>query len=79
MSNDSKFSMPEPPPEVPSGVLTEIWQQSEPLPRLRGLELFLYFLQRGLHTAVALPTSNTITVLTVAVSLFLFSAFLLVV
>ena len=37
----------------------------------------LYFLQRGIHTVTALPLTNFVAVVTVAVSLFLFTGFLL--
>jgi len=75
--SDQKFSVPEPPTGMGSGFLTEYWRQGEPLPRISGWEVAWYFLQRGFQTVVALPMSAGITVMTIAVSLFLLSSFLL--
>ena len=79
MSDEQKFNVPEPPPGIGSGFLTEYWQQEEPLPRIHGVEIFWYFLQQGFQTIIALPMSNIVTIMTIAISLFLFAGFLLAV
>ncbi len=75
--DDQKFSVPEPPPGIGSGFLTEYWTQEEPLPRMKGWEVIWYFIQRGIQTVLALPMSNTITIMTIAISLFILAGFLL--
>lgn len=75
--SDQKFIVPEPPTGMGSGFLTEYWRQSDALPRISGWEVGWYFLQRGFQTVIALPMSAGITVMTIAVSLFLLSSFLL--
>lgn len=77
MSDEHSFTVPEPPTGIGSGFLTEYWKSEEPLPRIHGAEVFLYFLQRGVQTIRALPMSNAITIMTIAVSLFLLAGFLL--
>ena len=71
--------IPEPASHVESGFLTQFWESKEPLPQIQGAEKLWYYLQRGVDAVFALPMSNTIAVMTVAVSLFLFSGFLLLV
>ena len=79
MSDESKFIVPEPPPGIGSGFLSEYWNQTDPLPKIKGAEVFWYFIQRGVATVRALPMSNMITIVTIAVSLFLLAGFLLLV
>lgn len=74
----SIFDVPEPPVGMGSGFLTEFWKSEEPLPKIKGMEIWLYYLQQGVRTVLALPMSSLITIFTVAVSLFLFAGFLLV-
>ncbi len=64
--------------DLSPGILSEFWGSGTPLPQLKGAELYLSHFQRGVQTAIALPMSNAITILSVAVSLFLFSIFLIV-
>jgi len=78
-TDDSRFAVPEPPVGISDGFLSEYWQQSTPLPRIRGIKVLWYFLQRGVQTVTSLPLSSFVTVMTIALSLFLLSAFLLVV
>ncbi|MCB0323017.1 MAG: ABC transporter permease [Bdellovibrionales bacterium] len=73
-----RLSMPEPPPGIGTGFLTDYWQSQRSLPVMQGPEVLLYYLQQGMRTVLALPTSSVITVLTIAVSLFLLAGFLLV-
>ena len=73
-----RFSVPEPQVVLGPGVLTEHWQSGDPLPTIEGLERLWYQVQRGTHAVLALPTSAAITVATVAISLFLFGGFLLI-
>lgn len=75
---DSKFRMPEARVEVGRGFLKEYWKDEKPLAMMSGRELPWYYLQQGLRTISALPMSNTITIMTIAISLFLFSGFLLI-
>lgn len=78
MTNERKVSLPEPPPGLTSGVLTEIWQNQKPMPRLRGLEVLGYYLQSGVQNLYALPGSSVITMVTMALSLFLLAGFILI-
>lgn len=77
MAQDSKITIPEPPPEIGAGFLSEIWRGDSPLPLLRGPALVAYYARRGVETVLSLPMSSLITVMTIAVSLFLFAGFLL--
>ncbi len=77
MSEEKKFHVPEVRTEYGRGFLTEYWKDEKPLPIMTGGALPLYYLQQGVKTLFALPMSNTITVITIAISLFLFSGFLL--
>jgi cell division transport system permease protein len=67
----------EPPSGIASGVLTEIWNNPVPVPKIRGMELVIYYLQRGFSTAIQLPMSSAITVITMALSLFMLAGLLL--
>ncbi len=71
-----RFAVPEPSPNMGSGFLTEIWRGDLALPTMRGAELYSYYIRKGLRSLLALPGSNAITVLTIAISFFLFSGFL---
>lgn len=75
---DQKFDVPEPPAGIGTGFLTEYWQSRQPLPRIKGIQIWLYYLNRGVKTVSALPMSSMITILTIAVSLFLLAGFLLI-
>ena len=77
MTDDSKFKVPEPPTGMGSGFLTEYWQLEDPLPRIKGVEVWWYFIVRGFKTITALPMSNVITIITIAISSFLLAGFLL--
>lgn len=57
--------------------LLNIWEGGGELPRLSGSNLVLYYFEQGLRTVTALPMSNVVTVITIAISLFFFSGFLL--
>lgn len=76
MGTDSRFRVPQPKIEVGRGFLTEYWKDEKPLPRIEGMGLPLYYLEQGVRHLLALPTSSIVTVLTIAVSLFLLSGFL---
>lgn len=76
--NTGRFSVPEPPVGMGSGFLSDYWQSRDPLPRIRGPQVVTYYLQQGVRTILALPTSSAITVMTIAVSLFLLAGFLLI-
>lgn len=78
MSSGNKFNLPEQEANLVPNFLTEYWQSREPLPSIRGVELWLYYLQRGFQTFYGLLGANMIAVLTIAVSLFLFAGVLLV-
>lgn len=65
--------------QLQSGFLGQIWAAKEPLPRVTAPERVFAYVQRGFETVLALPVTNTVSIMTVAVSLFLFSGFLLVV
>lgn len=75
---DQKFDVPEPPVGIGGGFLTDYWEYREPLPKIKGVEVWWYFLQRGVKTVIALPSSSLIAIFTIAVSLFLLAGFLLV-
>lgn len=77
MSSD-KVNIPEAPADIPSGDLSQLWAADSALPKIQGVEVFWYYVRRGFDNLVALPASNAITILTIAVSLFLFAGFLLV-
>lgn len=79
MADESDFHIPEPPPGIGQGFLADLWRLDRPLPRMEGPTLALHHLKRGFDTVASLPTSNIVTIITIAVSLFLFSAFLLVI
>lgn len=76
MGTDSRFRVPQPKIEVGRGFLTEYWKDEKPLPRIEGIGLPVYYLEQGIRHLLALPTSSVVTVLTIAVSLFLLSGFL---
>ena len=76
-NQQSLINVHEPPVGIGSGFLTDYWQSREALPRIRGLEVVWYYLARGVQTLIALPMNSAITVLTIAVSLFLLAGFLL--
>lgn len=76
--SDQKLTMPEPPTGMGPGFLSDYWRSGEPLPSIEGLQVIGYYLQRGFSTMIALPMSNAITVLTIAISLFTLGGFLLV-
>jgi len=72
------FAVPEPPVGMGTGFLSDYWSSREPLPTIRGIEIWWYYIQRGVQTVLALPMSSIITVMTIAVSLFLLAGFLLI-
>lgn len=76
---DSRISLHEPRPGIATGTLTEIWRSTPTFPTIQGWGLLWYYVSRGWKTSLALPLSNAVTVLTVGVSLFLFSTFLTVI
>ncbi len=82
MENDElktqKLNVPEPPSGIGSGFLMDFWSSKEPLPTISGIEVWWYYFQRGMQTVFALPTNSIICILTIAVSLFLLSGFLLI-
>ena len=73
-----KVVLPEQRVEIARGFLRAYWGSREPLPKMQGVQVPLYFLQRGLQTIQSLPGSSAITVMTIAVSLFLLAGFLLI-
>lgn len=77
MSRDSRLKIPEPAANIGRGVLSNIWYSQGSLPKLGGLERVFYYLKRGIDTVTVLPMSNGIAIMTIAISLFLFSAFFL--
>ena len=68
--------------EIPHGMLegflSEYWRSGSDLPRLRGFGVLSYYLRRGFTNLWALPGSAVISVLSIAVSLFVFAGLLLV-
>lgn len=54
--------------------LAEMWASTQDLPTLSKSEQWGYFFQRGLATIRALPMSNSITIATIAVTLFIFGS-----
>jgi cell division transport system permease protein len=77
-AGDARLDVHEPSPGIGSGFLREYWQSQRALPRIQGPEVGLYYLQQGVRTVSALPGSSLISVLTIAVSLFLLAGFLLI-
>lgn len=77
MEKDNKFSIPEPPTEFGSGFLAEFWQRKAPLPTISGMALPIYYLKRGVQSILALPSTNLVTVITIAVSFFVLSGFII--
>jgi cell division transport system permease protein len=59
------------------GFLSEYWSSKEPLPKLSSFGALTYYLKLGMQTALSVPASSVITILTMAVSLFLFAGFIL--
>ncbi len=57
--------------------LSDLWRTTDSLPRIKGFEIIWYYMQRGFQTIASLPMSNSITIATIAVSLFLFGGTLL--
>ncbi len=72
------FSVPEPPPGFGPGFLSDYWKSQDALPKISGMEVALYYLQRGFHSIVSLPMSSGITILTIGVALFSLGGFLLI-
>lgn len=60
------------------GFLSEYWKTGASLPRIRGLGVLLYYLRRGLVNLWALPGSALISVLSIAISLYVFAGVLLI-
>ncbi len=54
-----------------------IWEENQNMPRLGGWRLNLYFIQRAVSSLVASALISLVSILTIAVSLFIFSLFLL--
>lgn len=79
MEDESDFHIPEPPPGIGQGFLEDLWRLDKPMPRMEGPALYVHYLRRGFDTVASLPTSNIVTIITIAVSLFLFSGFLLII
>jgi len=75
---EERVNIPEPSPEIGAGFLAELWRGDSPLPRIQGYQLLLYYLRKGLDNLIALPMSNAITVITMAISIFVFAGFLLI-
>jgi len=75
---EQRVNIPEPPPDIGSGVLAELWRGEAQLPKIQGFPLLVYYLRRGVDNLIALPMSNLITVLTIAISIFVFAGFLLI-
>ena len=83
MDNDERIQIDEPPHGMMEsgalqGFLTEYWKSGSNLPRIRGLGVLAYYLRRGVTNLWALPGSATISMLSIAVSLFVFAGLLLV-
>ncbi|MBP9837778.1 MAG: permease-like cell division protein FtsX [Proteobacteria bacterium] len=75
---DEKFNVPQEKVEISDTFLMEYWQEEQSLSKVGQLELLVYFLKQGFRTIKELPTSNTVSIVTFAVSLFLLSGFLLI-
>ncbi len=73
----SQLHVPEPPTGLRTGFLTEYWQLRRELPTMRGTELLTYHLGQAVHNVLSQPLSSAITILTMAISLFLLAGFLL--
>ncbi len=76
--SDQKFTVPEPEVSFSEGFLSNYWKQDAALPKFNRLELGIYFLRQGLRTITELPTSNIVTILTFAMSLFILSGSFLI-
>lgn len=59
------------------GFLSEYWSSKAPLPKLGRFGVLSYYFKLGVETALSIPASSVITILTMAVSLFLFAGFIL--
>lgn len=78
MSDNQKFTLPEPEFTFRQGFLSDYWKKDTPLPKFGRLELAGYFFRQGLRTITELPTSNIVTILTFAMSIFILSGSFLV-
>jgi len=67
----------EQPVELAEGFLTRYWNSDESLPKLGKVESVVYFFQQAFRNMKALPMSNAIAVITVALSVFLLGGFIL--
>jgi len=73
---DDSFLIPEPPTEFGSGFLAEFWNRKKTLPKLSGVELWLYYLKQGFVNLVSLPSTNVVSVATITVSFFVLASFI---
>lgn len=76
--SDHKLTLPEPEVSFRQGFLSEYWKQDTALPKFNRLEVIVYFLRQGMRTITELPTSNIVTIITFAMSLFILSGSFLV-
>lgn len=78
MSDDTKIHIEELPHGMLEGFLAEYWRSGADLPKIRGIAVAWYYLRRGVANLLALPGSAVISILSIAVSLFVFAGLLLV-
>lgn len=65
--------------ELQEGFLTELWQSKKELPRLNNIGKLFYILREGLRNLAAAPASSIISITTVAASVFLLGAIIVLV
>lgn len=61
------------------GFLSEYWSSKKSLPKLSKVGRIKYYIKSGVSTALSVPASTAITVLTMAVALFLLAGFILII
>lgn len=61
------------------GFLTELWQSKKELPRLSGIGKVLYLFREGIRNLAATPASSMISITTVAASVFLLGAIIILI
>ena len=77
MESGREFNVPEPQAAINRGFLTDYWRYDKPLPELKGWQAIGHSLHRGVQAILVLPLNSVISVVTIALSLFLLGGFLL--
>ena len=78
MTEERKIFIPEPPAEMNPTALKEIWIKRQSLERSKIQHHFSFYLRQAVTLILELPFNSVITIVTIAVSLFLFSSVVLV-